>query len=66
LGKGSDSKWPLHGKSTLSPGERELLAAAFSMLNRYVYGLGTCAPQEKEAYIEMGQNPAKIGYVENP
>ncbi len=39
-----------------------LIAAAFCMYNRYVDGLGTWAPQEKEAYAEMGQMLAKHGY----
>ncbi|MCE6988179.1 carboxymuconolactone decarboxylase family protein [Dyadobacter sp. CY323] len=40
-----------------------LIAAAFSMFNRYVDGLGTWAPQENEAYREMGQRMAFQGYV---
>lgn len=40
-----------------------LIAAAFCMYNRYVDGLGTWAPEEKEAYIEMGKNLAHDGYV---
>ncbi|MCF0073505.1 carboxymuconolactone decarboxylase [Dyadobacter sp. CY261] len=40
-----------------------LIAAAFSMFNRYVDGLGTWAPQENEAYREMGQRMAFTGYV---
>lgn len=42
-----------------------LIAAAFCMFNRYVDGLGTWAPQEKEAYIEMGRNLAHNGYLTN-
>jgi len=40
-----------------------LIAAAFCMYNRYVDGLGTWAPEEKEAYVEMGRNLAHNGYV---
>jgi hypothetical protein len=40
-----------------------LIAASFSMFNRYVDGLGTWAPQENEAYREMGQRMAFTGYV---
>ncbi len=40
-----------------------LIAAAFCMYNRYVDGLGTWAPEEKEAYVEMGKQLANDGYV---
>jgi uncharacterized peroxidase-related enzyme len=40
-----------------------LIAAAFSMYNRYVDGLATWQPREAEAYHEMGQQLAKEGYV---
>ena len=39
-----------------------LIAAAFCMFNRYVDGLGTWAPQANEAYKEMGQRMAFVGY----
>lgn len=39
-----------------------LIAAAFCMFNRYVDGLGTWAPKENEAYREMGQKLAFLGY----
>jgi len=39
-----------------------LIAAAFCMYNRYVDGLGTWAPKENEAYLEMGRNIAEHGY----
>jgi uncharacterized peroxidase-related enzyme len=39
-----------------------LIAAAFCMYNRYVDGLGTWAPKENEAYVEMGQAIAHHGY----
>lgn len=39
-----------------------LIAAAFCMYNRYVDGLGTWAPQPSEAYIEMGERMAYVGY----
>jgi uncharacterized peroxidase-related enzyme len=41
-----------------------LIAAAFCMYNRYVDGLGTWAPQENMAYMEMGKNLAEHGYLE--
>ncbi len=39
-----------------------LIAAAFCMYNRYVDGLGTWAPEPKEAYVEMGEDIASRGY----
>ncbi len=39
-----------------------LIAAAFCMYNRYVDGLGTWAPGPNEAYKEMGERMAKVGY----
>lgn len=39
-----------------------LIAAAFCMYNRYVDGLGTWAPEQNEAYVEMGQGIAQHGY----
>ncbi|MDP9079870.1 MAG: peroxidase-related enzyme [Bacteroidota bacterium] len=39
-----------------------LIAAAFCMYNRYVDGLGTWAPQPNEAYKEMGERMAFVGY----
>lgn len=40
-----------------------LIAAAFCMYNRYVDGLGTWAPEENEAYDEMGKLMAHEGYT---
>lgn len=40
-----------------------LIAAAFCMYNRYVDGLGTWAPENKEAYDEMGELMANEGYT---
>ncbi|TVQ05717.1 MAG: carboxymuconolactone decarboxylase [Balneolaceae bacterium] len=42
-----------------------LIAAAFCMYNRYVDGLGTWAPEEKEAYDETGRMLAHEGYTRN-
>jgi uncharacterized peroxidase-related enzyme len=39
-----------------------LIAAAFCMYNRYVDGLGTWAPGPNEAYKEMGERMANVGY----
>ncbi len=40
-----------------------LIAAAFSMFNRYVDGLATWAPAEPEAYRETGALLAEHGYA---
>jgi uncharacterized peroxidase-related enzyme len=40
-----------------------LIAAAFCMYNRYVDGLGTWAPTPNEAYAEMGEKLAVVGYM---
>jgi uncharacterized peroxidase-related enzyme len=42
-----------------------LIAAAFCMYNRYVDGLGTWAPEEKEAYNETGKMLANEGYLDS-
>jgi alkylhydroperoxidase/carboxymuconolactone decarboxylase family protein YurZ len=52
-----------HGANDLEIHDTVLIAAAFSMYNRYVDGLGTWAPGDKEAYIEMGQKLAYTGYL---
>jgi uncharacterized peroxidase-related enzyme len=41
-----------------------LIAAAFSMYNRYVDGLGTWQPNDPEMYTKMGRHLADSGYVE--
>lgn len=48
-------------------GDREihdtvLIAAAFSMFNRYVDGLGTLAPDDPQAYLGMAQAIVANGY----
>jgi uncharacterized peroxidase-related enzyme len=40
-----------------------LIAAAFSMFNRYVDGLATMTPTDPKAYDEMGQRMARDGYL---
>jgi len=41
-----------------------LIAAAFSMYNRYVDGLGTWQPSDPEMYARMGRHLADEGYRE--
>lgn len=43
-----------------------LIAAAFSMFNRYVDGLATWTPTEHALYHEMGARMATQGYVRPP
>jgi len=40
-----------------------LIAATFSMFNRYVDGLASWTPTDPEVYTEMGQRLATNGYV---
>ena len=40
-----------------------LIAASFSMFNRYVDGLGTLVPADPKAYVEMGKRMAEGGYA---
>lgn len=40
-----------------------LIAAAFCMFNRYVDGLDTWAPQEREFYINRAKERAEEGYA---
>jgi alkylhydroperoxidase/carboxymuconolactone decarboxylase family protein YurZ len=40
-----------------------LIAAAFSMYNRYVDGLASFTPTDPEAYAEMGRRLAEKGYM---
>lgn len=40
-----------------------LIAAAFCMFNRYVDGLGTWAPQDRNFYVERGPRRAAEGYA---
>jgi uncharacterized peroxidase-related enzyme len=51
------------GASDMEIHDTVLLAAAFCMYNRYVDGLNTWAPEEREAYIKMGQDLAENGYM---
>lgn len=41
-----------------------LIAAAFCMFNRYVDGLGTWAPQDRNIYVERAKWRAGEGYID--
>jgi len=51
------------GATDLEIHDTVLIAAAFCMYNRYVDGLGTWAPGPNEAYTEMGERMAHVGYL---
>jgi uncharacterized peroxidase-related enzyme len=51
------------GATDLEIHDTVLIAAAFCMFNRYVDGLATSAPPEREYYINRGEQRAKEGYL---
>jgi uncharacterized peroxidase-related enzyme len=51
-----------HGATDLDIHDTVLIAAAFSMYNRYVDGLQTWQPRNSAMYVEMGKRMAEEGY----
>jgi uncharacterized peroxidase-related enzyme len=51
------------GATDLEIHDTVLIAAAFSMYNRYVDGLGTFQPTDPAVYTQMGQHLATEGYL---
>jgi uncharacterized peroxidase-related enzyme len=51
------------GATDLEIHDAVLIAAAFSMFNRYVDGLAAFTPRDENAYDQMGQRMAREGYV---
>lgn len=51
------------GATDLEIHDTVLIAAAFSMFNRYVDGLATLTPRDDDAYDAMGQRMARDGYL---
>jgi uncharacterized peroxidase-related enzyme len=51
------------GATDLEIHDTVLIAAAFCMFNRYVDGLGTWAPQDRQFYIERAPRRAEEGYA---
>ena len=51
------------GASDLEIHDTVLIAAAFSMFNRYVDGLATLTPSDPALYDEMGRRMAREGYL---
>lgn len=54
------------GATDLEIHDTVLIAAAFSMYNRYVDGLGTWQPHDETMYAEMGEQLATEGYRKRP
>jgi uncharacterized peroxidase-related enzyme len=53
----------VQGASDVEIHDTVLIAAAFSMYNRYVDGLATWTPTDAEAYEEMGRRIVEHGYL---
>ncbi len=51
------------GATDLEIHDTVLISAAFCMFNRYVDGLGTWAPAEREFYVKRGPQRAAEGYA---
>jgi alkylhydroperoxidase/carboxymuconolactone decarboxylase family protein YurZ len=51
------------GATDLEIHDTVLIAAAFSMYNRYVDGLDTWQPRDAGMYAQMGQQLAEHGYL---
>jgi uncharacterized peroxidase-related enzyme len=52
-----------HGATDREVHDTVLIAAAFCMFNRYVDGLGTWAPQDRQFYVERAARRAEEGYA---
>jgi alkylhydroperoxidase/carboxymuconolactone decarboxylase family protein YurZ len=52
-----------HGANDRDIHDTVLIAATFSMYNRYVDGLATLTPTDPKEYEPMGKRLATIGYV---
>lgn len=53
-----------HGATDREIHDTVLIAAAFCMFNRYVDGLGTWAPQDRNIYVARGKRRAEEGYID--
>jgi uncharacterized peroxidase-related enzyme len=51
------------GATDLEIHDTVLIAAAFCMFNRYVDGLDTWAPQDRQFYVDRGPRRAEEGYA---
>lgn len=52
-----------HGANDRDIHDTVLIAATFSMFNRYVDGLASLTPTDPKAYEEMGKRMSSMGYV---
>lgn len=52
------------GATDLEIHDTVLIAASFCMFNRYVDGLATWAPQDRNFYVQRGKRRAEEGYVD--
>ena len=52
-----------HGATDRDIHDTVLIAATFSMFNRYVDGLATLTPQDPKTYEEMGRRMTSVGYI---
>ncbi|MEO8147255.1 MAG: peroxidase-related enzyme [Bacteroidia bacterium] len=52
------------GATDLEIHDTVLIAAAFCMFNRYIDGLGTTAPADRNYYINRGKQRAEEGYID--
>ena len=52
-----------NGATDMEIHDTVLIAAAFCMFNRYVDGLGTWAPQDRDFYVNRGKQRAEEGYA---
>jgi hypothetical protein len=59
----SVEKARLQGATDLEIHDTVLIAAAFSMYNRYVDGLATWQPRDPAMYSSMGEHLATHGYL---
>jgi uncharacterized peroxidase-related enzyme len=57
------SRAKLLGATDVEIHDTVLIAAAFCMFNRYVDGLGTWAPEDREIYVKRGPRRAEEGYL---
>jgi uncharacterized peroxidase-related enzyme len=55
-----------HGATDTEIHDTVLIAAAFSMFNRYVDGLATWAPTDQDAYDALGRRVVEHGYAPPP
>jgi uncharacterized peroxidase-related enzyme len=55
-----------HGADDKAIHDTVLIAAAFSMFNRYVDGLATLAPEQPEVYTQRAKSLAEGGYLTPP